>query len=291
RWSGLCDFTILDGIILRDVTANDDLRGIWMRGDHNIIRNCELYRIKRTGIVVQGGYNMIEHNVVDGIIGGSNHKYRGNSISVESYYKAPDIRINCEYNVIQYNHFINNLTHAGINIFPATDDPRQPLMKGNKIYYNYVANIGAAVYVRYQVNLEIIGNIFVHSVQDTSYGSPGGAITFDQNRKMNPYPVPYDGGIIKIYKNTIANNTDYGIKNYNVNTLDLKNNVFIDSLSSNPKYLYLSFSYTAKDIKAEVDSNSYYGRGWWRWGVGTNQKNFEDWIKVSGQDKHGKYYP
>jgi hypothetical protein len=72
---------------------------------------------------------------MDKIIGGSTTDLRGNCISVEGYYEN-SIRRNAEYNLIQYNTLKNDSTHFAINIFPATNDPAQPPMEGNKIYFN-----------------------------------------------------------------------------------------------------------------------------------------------------------
>ncbi len=227
RWPDKYDYIILDRLILSDVTANVDMRGIWTNGDHNIIRNCELYTILRSGILLVGSYNRVEHNIVDNIIGTIDGVYRGNNISIESYYENNISRIS-EYNLIQYNVFTNNITHAGVNIFPNTLDPDQQYMHGNKVYFNYIDNTGSGIYTRYQLGTEIVGNVIVNTVDDyNTWGTNGGGITFDvSNNYPLSHPVPYNSGNTLIYNNTIADNSHYGLKNYTANNIQVVDNIF-----------------------------------------------------------------
>ena len=282
NWSDSLDYITIDGIKIKNVTANDNLAAaIWIRGNHNSIINCELDSIKRTGIQVQGSYNSIKGNNIYNILGGSNSSYKGNSISIEGYCYN-NKRRNSEHNIIANNIIRNNPTHFGINIFPATNDSTQPFMLGNKIYGNYIENTGGGIYTRYQKDFEITGNVIVNNHGSTYWDIQGGGILFGVNDSF-PKPLPVDEANIKIYNNTIADNDNFGIENNTSNNLFIKNNI----LSNNGSLNIVFQNFTINNPTHHIDNNLYYGSSQWRWGTDTNETSLASWRLVSGQDAHG----
>ncbi|MDP4117072.1 MAG: hypothetical protein Q8903_13125, partial [Bacteroidota bacterium] len=64
EWSTGINYVTIDGINVFGATANsgqgeNGLYGIWIRGDYNTIRNCNLDTIGRSGIEIQGSNNLI----------------------------------------------------------------------------------------------------------------------------------------------------------------------------------------------------------------------------------------
>lgn len=278
---------VLDGIIIKDANS-PSLLGISINGNNNVIRNCELYNLGRTGILVQGDNNVVEYNIIDGITGITDKNIAGNNISIESYYSNYDsveVRRNSENNIIRHNLIRNNPTHYGINIFPNTQDNTQPFMSGNKIYNNYIDKTGGGIYTRYQRNLEIFNNFILHSYHDPNWETVGGGITFDLITP-NPHPLPVDGGTIKIYNNTIADNQYYGIENASSNTLEIYNNIFLNNYFApnlSGGHILINLDPLQVSTATKIDNNLYFGEGCWRWG-GVTFCNLISWQNTTNRD-------
>lgn len=284
------DNVTVDGIIIRNATANYKLRGIWINGNNNKVMNCELYSIKRTGIVVQGENNLISHNVVDTILGYQD-TLRGNNISVESYYDSEtQTRRNSQYNEISWNTLKNNLTHYAVNIFPDTKDSNQASMEGNIIKYNTINNNGGGIYTRFQRNMEIIGNVISNSKFSSSWEVNGTGITLTYNDDFpNAHTIPFDAGTIKIYNNTIVKNDINGILNDNSNSLLIYNNIFVDHQSA-LGHGHICFNFPAASINSsnKIDYNIYNGSGYWKWGndSGNSTSSFNSWKSLTKMDSN-----
>jgi parallel beta-helix repeat protein len=281
--SGFIDqFIEIDGITIKDVTAKNTLMGIWISGNRNVIKNCQLKNLKRSGIIVQGSYNIIDSNTVSditGVIGQPD--LRGNNISVESYYSQS---IKSEFNVISNNYLNNNPTHFGVNIFP---DPnihvtQQPIMEGNKIFNNYISYTGGGIYTRYQKNMDIYNNIIVHSSYNAAWETQGGGIALEIRQQSNPHILPIDAGIIRIYNNTIADNEFYGFLNRTSNHVIFRNNIIVQNYNQNFGY-FVSLLPLNTD-NSTIDYNLYYGGACWKW-EGQSICNFESWkSEINGDD-------
>jgi parallel beta-helix repeat protein len=121
---------------------------------------------------------------------------------------------------IRYNYIHDNLYHAAINIFPATNE-EQVTYSGNDVMYNRIARIGipgGAIYMRYQKD-----NIVAYNLV---YDNAGYAIWFDVDRCSSSGPCRYVfKANTKIYNNTFVYNASTGIMNSNATHLDVKNNL------------------------------------------------------------------
>jgi hypothetical protein len=283
KWgSQQAHYVTLENIIVENCTANTDMRGIWINGNNNLIKNCEVRNIIRSGIVIQGNYNTIEDNVVENITGyiTAVDTLKGNNISVETYGIDLTSRPS-DNNVIQRNILRDNPTHFGVNIFPNTGDPAQPVMFNNKIYSNYIDNTGGGIYTRYQRNLEIINNIIVNSTYSELWATEGSAVTFD-DKTGAPHPLPFDGGTIKIYNNTMVHNERSGIRNITSTGLKIFNNILVDQAQTGNNG-HVSFDQQFENT--EINNNLYNGTGRWRWGTQIFENlNFIGWQKIFDQN-------
>jgi hypothetical protein len=278
NWGSNVSYITLYGIKIKKAIQTDTLRGIWVRGDNNAILYCELDSLNRSGIVIQGNSNLIDHNYVHHVFG-SNGK-EGNNIDIETIYSGGSNRTRSDSNIVQFNTLTDNTSHFGINIFPFTTDSNQPSMIGNKIYNNFISNTGGGVYTRYQKNMEIINNVIVQN-QITST-SQGGGILFDVN---NSFPRYGDTCYIKIYNNTIADNHTFGFENNTSRKVYIKNNIF-----TNNGGWHIVLQNLVPDTMSHVDYNMYYtGSDTWKWGDGTYYSTFALWDSLTGNDKHGLY--
>jgi hypothetical protein len=273
-WASNISYVTLFGIKIINATETDTLMGIWVRGDYNNILSCELGNLKRSGIVIQGNYNLIDHNYVHNITGGSDSTFKGNNIDIETSYSG-GTSYSSNYNTVQFNTLTNNPTHFGVNIFPFVTDPSQPTMLGNNIYSNYISNTGGGIYTRYQQDAAIINNVIVQNVSSNYWGVDGGGIYFDTNKI---YPRSLNANV-KIYNNTITNNQDFGILNVTSNKVSIKNNI----IDNNGEW-YIRFEWFTADTSCHIGNNLYHSSQYttWKWN-GTDETTFALW-KASSKD-------
>jgi parallel beta-helix repeat protein len=283
EWSS-ANYVTLSGIIIENVIKHDKLMGIWIRGDHNTIIDCELRELNRSGIVVQGSYNIIKNNTIWDINGVNGKK--GNNISIEGYPNGTS----SDNNQVIGNHLYDNPTHVGVNIFPATDDCDQTIMSNNIVYNNYIHDCSHGIYTRFQRNLEIINNIIVNCRITPQEPTGGKAITLDWYENDPPcqphnHQKPLDVGIIKIYNNTVADNDLHGINNEGYNTLEIFNNILINNGNTGQSgHGHVRFNYTGSE--AYIDNNLYFGTGSWEWD-NVFKLNFAAWQGNNERDVNG----
>ena len=149
-------------------------------------------------------------------------------------------------------------------------------MSGNNIYNNYINNTGGGIYTRYQKDMEIIGNVIINSSYDSvtnHWATQGGGIIFAKN---DAYQKTIMNANIKVYNNTIADNSRYGIENFTSNNVNIKNNII-----SNNNYWHIRFLFPssfAADTSCHIDNNLYYSSSSytdWMWNG--HELNFSSW--------------
>ncbi len=151
---------------------------------------------------------------------------------------------------IRYNYVHDNVYHAGINIFPATNEA-QVTYSGNDVMYNVVTRIvaGAAIYTRYQTNNTIAYNLI--------YDNTSNAIKFDEDRCYAKRPAGSKCNYVyrsntKVHNNTLVYNGKHGIMNVNATHTDIKNNIIAFNGSS-------PISVNSKaNTGHSIDYNMYY---------------------------------
>jgi parallel beta-helix repeat protein len=195
-------YIIWDGIEVR----NSKRYGMWISGDHNIIRNCKIHH---NGTLGSSGNTGLQAKFADYIIISNNDIYNNgwNGLSVE----------NSHYATIESNLSHDNTAHVGINVFPAPGGP-QDMQVGNNIRSNILFNNNHGIYSRYQVNNEISNNLIYNSIQ-------GGIFFHYEAGSSTTY-----NAYTKIYNNTIVNCKWQGITNQGtVNYLTIVNNIIVNS--------------------------------------------------------------
>ena len=274
-WNSNTSYITLNGIKIHSANKTKYMRGLWVRGDHNVIKHCELDTIVRSGIVIQGNYNTIDSNLITHIIGYLSDTLAGNNIDIEGYYNTiTHARQNSENNTVKNDTCINNSTHFGINIFPDVNDPNQPTMTGNTIYNNYISNTGGGIYIRYQKNMNIFNNVIVQNVGSPYWVVDGGGIFLAQNAT---YQRTIDTSNIKIYNNTISDNQDFGIENVAAKNIYIKNNIIYNNGG-----WYIKFENSVGDTSCHISNNLYDSTSStidWKWN-GT-EYYFPQWKSVS----------
>ncbi|MDX1373443.1 MAG: right-handed parallel beta-helix repeat-containing protein, partial [Nitrososphaeraceae archaeon] len=229
RWSTLYNnYLVVEGF---DISGSES--PTFIQGDYNQIKNCKIHDCTEDGLVLAGGSNNSFTN---------NQVYNTgwNGIYIEC---RPDdgAKGNADFNIVEHNTSYNNLNHFGINIFPNTAQP-QVALTGNIIRYNKVYNNLGGIYLRNFKDGFIYGNIiydnynngiFLHHLDSSQTSSQ-----FQSN--------------LKIYNNTLVNNTPYNsINNVSFTDVEIKNNIFIQQ-SANPS---VKSDHTQN---IEIDYNLYH---------------------------------
>lgn len=286
NWSHNCNYITIENIIIKDVNANNKIQGIWIRGDNDTIRNCELYNLAQGGILIQGNFNVIERNYIHDITG--ENENCGNNISIETYKDGTNSDAwTANYNIIRDNKITNNPTHFGVNIFPDTKGA-QDIMYGNKIYNNYIDYTGGGIYTRYQKDIVIINNVISNSIwinnQYADWTTTGSGISFEflVNSQYSNTNIIEESNV-KIYNNTIVNNAHIGIDNHTSNGVAIKNNI----IANNALY-HIAFRDFNEIITANISNNLYYSSGTqaqWMWnGVDKNWSEWHSTYELSAQN-------
>jgi parallel beta-helix repeat protein len=300
NWSGTRENCTVNGIEIINITAHNNLMGIWVHGDGNTISNCKLSNMKRSGIVIYGNSNIIEDNIIENITGViiGNTRLKGNNISIETYLPSicrPPCWFPSDNNIVRNNTLLDNPTHFGVNIFPHTQG-EQGIMYGNQIYNNYISNTGGGIYTRYQFNMEIYNNVIVnneYSPAVNGWGTEGSAIKFDY-RDIYDYLLPiYPTGTgeftAKVYNNVFANNEIMGIKNNTSDKLYIYNNIFYNNginTSYSEKGNIIWAGGTFSTDYSVINNNIYYGMARWRYNSDSFIETWSAW-QWAGHDANG----
>jgi hypothetical protein len=231
RWNeygGKKHYIIWDGI---DV-AGGSKWGIWVHGDHNIIRNCRIYGHGKTGIQGVDADYLTVHNCE--VFQNGARGLIGNGISVEGGSNAE----------ISYNYIHDNPTHAGIDSkeYPVGDP--QITCANNYIHHNIIVDDDTGMYFRYQTNLRIHNNLIVRSNKDGIYlhtaGGGSGTEIF-HNTILESGLTGYGSGIrndqttsVVIMNNIIQGNDDYSYNIAEVNGCSADYNLFYSPV--NPRW-------------------------------------------------------
>lgn len=203
RWKALLyseknDHLIIDGFEVRN---SDEFLIRLRQGTGLTIKNCLVHgnsHNRRNAIMVDHVQNSyIEHNEV--------YDSGWNAISGESVNDT----------VFRYNYVHDNPSHNGINIFPNTEEIQQ-IYYGNDIMYNVIEGCGSGIYVRFQADNAVVGNLICKNA--------GQGIFLDHHRNMVVSFV-YTAET-KIYNNTVVANGMHGLLSRNATHLDVKNNIF-----------------------------------------------------------------
>jgi parallel beta-helix repeat protein len=224
------------------------------RGNSFTIRNCAVHdnsSNRNSGILVTlSDYSLIENNEV--------YNTGWNAINVTS----------CNHTMIRNNYIHDNSLHAGINIFPKTSE-EQIMYAGNDVMFNYITGTTGAIYMRYQENNKIVGNVCFKNNYGMKFDKhSSGASSYEANTK--------------IYNNTVVYNDNNGLHNISATDLIIKNNIFA---YNNTYQLYIPEDRISGHT---IDYNLYYSSnavklGW----NGSTYDSLEAFKTASSQESHG----
>ncbi len=241
-WKGKPDggfqknYIIFDGFEIRNASR----WAFWIQGDHNIIRNCKIHNTGHTAIqLITGSYNIISNNEI--------YNTGWNAISWESNNGGTGIRT--DYNIIEHNYIHDILHHNAINGFPneKAGNLKEYGGVGNVVRFNIIKNCLQGIYVRYEKEMEIYGNLITDI-----FGYQG--IHFHASSKESSATYLSNS---KVYNNVIANCKQNGIFNANALNLDIKNNIFYNN-SSGRGFYDIEFKPRTAGSKNEIDYNLYF---------------------------------
>jgi len=233
------DYIVFDGF---DV-VNAKKWAFWIQGDYNIFKNLKVHETGSSAIqLITGSHNQFINNEI--------FNTGWNGISWES--NNGECGIRTDSNLVMGNYFHDLKYHVAVNGFPneSTEKPYKYGGKGNRILKNIIRQCLEGIYLRYEKDFLIEGNLIENINKD--------AIFFHYyNNDKAPYVA--NG---KIINNTIAKIGYNGISNSNAKNLDIINNIFYDngdSLKTQPYYSYCIYWYpiTASENN-NMNANLYY---------------------------------
>ena len=228
-WTSLRpEYIVFEGLDVRNGAG----WGIWVNGSNNIIKKCRVYDNGRIEPQASG--------II--IISADNNVIRSNQVFRNAWNG-----INCESTsgtIIRNNYIYDNSLHAGINIFPITSGV-QNMEAGNDIRYNVIHGNETGIYMRYQQDNEIVGNLIYNNVENGIFlhQHPSGPVIYEARTR--------------IYNNTVAGNGLNGLRNANATHLDVQNNCFVYNSARDVSY---EINFSAAVLAGHtLDYNSYYG--------------------------------
>lgn len=213
------DYIKFDGFDIR----NAKRWAFWIQGDYNILENLRIHDTGKTAVqLITGSHNRFINNEI--------YNTGWNGISWEANNGGSGIRT--DSNLVEQN-FIHNLKyHVAINGFPNEDGGNSVEYggKGNMILNNVIKDCLEGIYLRYEKNFLIAGNLLNHINKDGIF------LHYDKSDKS-----AYLGNG-KIINNTIANIGYNGISNSNVKDVQIINNIFYNYGDSVNSHKYYSFA-------------------------------------------------
>jgi parallel beta-helix repeat protein len=213
------DYIKLDGFEIR----NAKKWAFWIQGDYNILENLRIHDTGKTAVqLITGSHNKFINNEI--------YNTGWNGISWEANNGGSGIRT--DSNLVEHN-FIHNLKyHVAINGFPNEDGGNSVEYggNGNMIMNNVIKDCLEGIYLRYERNFLIAGNLLDHINKDGIF------LHYDSSDRS-----AYLGNG-KIINNTIANIGYNGISNANVKNVEIINNIFYNYGDSVNSHKYYSFA-------------------------------------------------
>ena len=242
NWKGVPDggeqknYIVFDGFEIKNASK----WAFWIEGDHNIIKNCEIHETGHTAVqLITGSFNTFSNNEI--------YNTGWNAISWESNNSGTGIR--ADHNIIEHNYLHNIDHHNAVNGFPHEGSGNWDEFGGvgNIVRFNTIINCLQGIYVRYEKDMEIYGNLIVNifGYQGIHFHVTSGdnSSTYDSNSK--------------IYNNIIANCQQNGIFNTNAKNLDIKNNIFYNNTTNG--FSDIEFKSGTESADNILDYNLYYG--------------------------------
>lgn len=255
-WSRGNNYITLDGFEVRN--SSQLLIGL-NHGNYLTIKNCVAH-----GNSGPGGSD----NNHDGIlIGHCNYGLVENTEVYDSGHDAFSAE-STNYVIFQNNYAHDNPNHVAYNIFPATSET-QTEYSGNNVINNIAARCSTGVYMRFQKDNIISGNLF--------YKNGGGGIYLEvAQNDSHTYTAN-----TQIYNNTVADNGlvnsgTYGISDRNGTNVTIHDNIVINN-GTDGAINIASGATPGTSIAGNLyDTSAHFG-----WG-GSTYSSFSSWVAASG---------
>lgn len=245
NWHGTSDsgtnknYIIFDGFEV----VNAKRWAFWIQGDHNIFKNLKIHETGKTAVqLITGSHNKFINNEI--------YNTGWNGISWEANNGGSGIR--ADSNLIEGNYIHNLKYHVAVNGFPneAGGESYKYGGVGNVIMNNVISHCLEGIYLRYEKEFLILGNLIAEINKD--------GIFFHYNKSEKGSYLANG----KIINNTIAYTGYNGIANSNAQNVIIENNIFYnigDSLKSHPYYTFDIYWYPITSSNGNVmNANLYY---------------------------------
>ncbi|MGA8264681.1 MAG: right-handed parallel beta-helix repeat-containing protein [Ignavibacteriaceae bacterium] len=233
------DYIIFDGFEVLNARS----WAFWIQGDYNIFENLKVHETGKTAVqLITGSHNKFINNEI--------FNTGWNGISWEANNGGSEIRT--DSNLVEGNYIHDLKYHVAVNGFP--DEVGGKSFKyggiGNIILNNVISHCLEGIYLRYEKNFLIEGNLIENINKDGIF------LHYDESDK-DSYVA--NG---KIINNTITHTGYNGISNSNAQDIIIANNVFYnigDSLKTHPYYCFNIYWYPITSSSSNImNANLYY---------------------------------